>query len=218
MRCAVVFSGDVDSIFAIDFCLRQGHSVDCLISIRSEDANSIFYQSASPDLLEVMANALERPLVEYSLETGQELFEIEEFFSKAKLDYDIEGIVFDRQTNRLQRIQLQELCTKVGVKLVTPLWHQNHTEALKYLVEQGYYVLFTSVSGLEREWLSMPIDPIQVNKLIEIEGNRKVRYETVVLDGPLFKQVLEVRIGYTKMEDDFNGVYLIKEVKLADKT
>jgi uncharacterized protein (TIGR00290 family) len=96
---------------------------------------------------------------------------------------------------------------------------------MKELVELNFKVVFVGVSafGLDQKWLGRELNTKTLAELVELNKKYQIslvgeggEYESLVLDGPIFKKRIEIVASETNYEND-SGVLKIKEAKLIDK-
>ena len=70
MKFVALLSGGKDSCYNIMKCLSYGHEIVCvanLCPLNDQEINSYMYQSAASNLLPLLSQALNLPLLRYSL-------------------------------------------------------------------------------------------------------------------------------------------------------
>jgi diphthamide synthase (EF-2-diphthine--ammonia ligase) len=102
------------------------------------------------------------------------------------------------------------------------MFHYPNMSMAKKLLDSGFEVMITSVSadGLGKEWLGKVIDKPALEKLKKVAKKHKIHlsgeggeFETLVLNGPIFKRRLEVTSSEVQWEGD-TGRFVIKDARL----
>jgi diphthamide synthase (EF-2-diphthine--ammonia ligase) len=140
------------------------------------------------------------------------MFELEGLLDDMKSNYSIDTLVIGKIATKLEHVQLEQICKKVGLKLVLPLKKTNRSKALAAVVAAGYSVVLTSVNGVDSMWLGQVVDISRAEEISEI-----AEFETIVVDGPDFKEKIEITVGYPEIQGDTMGTYHVKGLKLSEK-
>ena len=211
MKAAVLFSGGKDSTYAF-YKERSNYEVVCLISLFPKTSESYMFHYPNIKLVKYQAKAMELPIMIQKTEAKkeEELKDLEIIIKKAIKKYKIQALISGALASNYQKSRIEDLCKKLNLKSVAPLWHINPEEYLKELIKNKFEVIITSVSadGLNESFLGRKLN----NKLIEdlkklsihlgFEGGEA---ETLVLDCPLFKKRLNVKKQKKIMENKYTG-------------
>ncbi len=228
MRLAALFSGGKDSTYAIYLAREGGHSVTCLISIRPAADDSLLFHYPNSDMTQHLAEAMEIPILSVPApgrSREDEAGALNEALTKAKLLYDIEGVVHGGIASNFQKQAFEAACKKHNLKPVAPLWGINQEKYIRELLANKFSVMIVGVSamGLEKEWLGKIIDGESLDKLIVLSKKHGFNLafeggeaETLVLDCPLFSKKLHVRNTSTHW-DEQRGIFEILEAELVNK-
>jgi diphthine-ammonia ligase len=139
---------------------------------------------------------------------------------------NVEGVISGAISSQYQKTRIEGICRKLGLKSITPLWHEDPLKLVNELIGLGFYVIITGVyaHGLDREWLGRTVDQEALEDLVEL--NRKFQisivgeggeYETLVLDAPYFKKKIQIHKARIVWEGS-SGYLLVEEARLCDKT
>jgi len=137
----------------------------------------------------------------------------------------VEGVVTGAIASTYQKSRVDMVCEQLGLKSIAPLWHRNPLTILKELVELNFNAIITGVyaHGFTEEWLGKRIDARVIGALEELSKRYGVslvgeggEYETLVLDGPLFKKRMEI-IDAEILWKHESGCYLVKKAVLKNK-
>jgi len=224
MDVAALISGGKDSALALYRALHSGYNVKFLVTMIPQRPDSWMFHYPNILLTELFAEAAGIPLVK--AETmgvrEKELEDLERLLGTL----NVEGVVSGGVSSQYQKTRIEGICTKLGLKSITPLWHEDPLKLVKEVINLGFHVIIVGVyaHGLDQRWLGRTIDQQAIDDLAEL--NRKFQvsivgeggeYETLVLDTPYFKkriQILKARIVW----EGCSGYLLVEDVKLHDKT
>jgi predicted ATP pyrophosphatase (TIGR00289 family) len=223
MRVAVLATGGKDSALALYRVLSEGYEVAYLASMIPLREDSWMFHYPNIRLVDLFAAATEIPIVKRETSAAKEK-EVEDLKSLVE-KLDIEGIVSGAIASDYQRTRIDGICRQLGLKCITPLWHEDELALLKELLSLEFNVIITGVYayGLDQDWLGRRIDTQTVNTLVELNKKYGIslvgeggEYETFVLDAPFFKKKIGI-IEAEKVWKSQNGYYLIAKASLEDK-
>ena len=223
MRLAALVTGGKDSILALYRAQNMGHTIEVLATMIPKRSDSYMFHFPNIHLTEHISRALEIPLV--TAETaGIKEKELDDL-KKLLLSLDVDGIVSGAIMSSYQKERIGNICEELGIKSVTPLWHQDPLDIMNELIDLKFKVIIIGVYayGLDQTWLGREINPETLEKLVELNEKYQIslvgeggEYESLVLDAPIFKKRIEIVESETNYED-ISGVLVIKEAKLVDK-
>jgi len=227
MRLAVLFSGGKDSTFAMYKAMKENEIV-CLISVISKNEDSYMFHTPNIHLCEIQAECIGLPLIKEITkgEKEEELKDLIAVIKKAKTKYKIEGIVTGAIASHYQKDRIQKICDELNLKYINPLWQMNQEDELREIIKNKFKFVIIKISayGFDKAWLGRVITNKDVDKLIEI--NKKISInlafeggeaETLVIDGPIFRKKIKITEAEKIMENDFTGVYKIKNYRKVNK-
>ena len=203
MRVGILFSGGKDSTLAAYLAKKMGHEIVCLISLKSQNKDSYMFHTPSIMSVVKQAEVMKFPLI-LKITPGEkekELKELEEAIKEAVEKYQIEGIVTGAIASNYQASRIQNICEKLGLKVINPLWGKNQIEILKLLIENDFKVIITAVAAypLDESWLGRQIDEKFIEDVKKLSEKYKINpageggeFETLVLNCPLFERELKV--------------------------
>lgn len=227
MKLGILFSGGKDSTFALYWAIKNNHDVKCLISLKSARTDSYMFQVANIELTNLSAQALGFPIV-FEHTSGvkeNELEDLNRAIKKAKEKFGIEGIVAGALASNYQKDRVENVCNDLKLKVFVPYWHYEQEKYLREILNNGFEVIFTRVAalGFTEKWLGRKLDESAIGDLKKLNekygvhiGGEGGEYETLVLDGPIFKK----RIKILKSEKTWHideGEFLIKHLVLEEK-
>ena len=228
MKVAVLTSGGKDSIYAA-YLASKTHELSCLVSMKSENPESYMFHVPNIHLVELQAKAMNLPLIFESTkgEKEKELEDLKRAISRAKEEYGVKGIVSGALASVYQKKRIENICKKLDLASITPLWGIDPEEYMEDLIKNKFEVMIVGVAahGLNtKEFLGKIIDEEILRKLREVKekynihlGGEGGEYESLILNCPLFKKRLVIKKASRNIEKENIGQYAIKESILADK-
>ncbi|HUW43981.1 MAG TPA: diphthine--ammonia ligase [Bacillota bacterium] len=210
MKLGVLFSGGKDSCMAAYMVKKQGHELACLITIHSKNQESYMFHTCSIKKTKDQAKVMNIPLIAVKTKgkKEKELLDLETAIKKAKKDYKIEGIVSGALASNYQKSRIEEICKRLKLNSLTPLWQKDGFEYLDDIIKNNFRVIVTAVSAypLSASWLGREINKEFIEDLHNLYKKYKVHpageggeFETFVLYCPLFERPLQV------IEANFTG-------------
>ena len=171
MRVAVLATGGKDSTLALYHVLSEGNEVKCLAAVISKREDSWMFHFPNIRLTDLFAEAVELPLVKAE-SSGIKEKELEDLEHLVEV-LDVEGVVSGAIASTYQKTRIDEICKKLGLVSVTPLWQKNPLDILNEILTLKFEVIITGVYayGLGKDWLGRRIDENALVDLVEL--NRK---------------------------------------------
>lgn len=228
MNLASLFSGGKDSTFALYWALNNGHKVSCLITLIPERNDSYMFQVPNVEFTTYHAEALGIPLLQGKTSgiKEKELDDLKKIIAEAKEKYGIEGVVAGALASDYQKDRVEKICAELNLKCFAPYWHYDTEKYMKEIIAAGFKVIITSVSaeGLTEDLLGKELDVELLENLKAINAKTKFHLgfeggeaETMVLDGPIFKQKIEILESENVMETRNSGFLKIMKLRLENK-
>jgi ABC transporter with metal-binding/Fe-S-binding domain ATP-binding protein len=223
MRLAALVSGGKDSILALFRAQQMGHSIEVLATMFPKRSDSYMFHYPNLHLTDYLAKALDIPLVRAET-SGIKEKELEDL-KKLLESLDVEGVVTGAIASSYQKERIDKLCNEIGIKSIAPLWYQNPLDIMKELVELNFKVIFVGVSafGLDQRWLGRELNNETLAELVELNKKYQIslvgeggEYESLVLDGPIFKKRIKILASETCYENN-SGLLTINEAILVAK-
>ena len=225
MKVASLFSGGKDSTYSIYKAKQEGHQIRCLITILPLSEESMLLHFPNIEFTKLQSKSMGIPQIyieSRSNETETEVNLIEKILAKAKSEHDLEGLVHGGIFSEFQKNIFDRVCSKLNLKLISPLWQKEQIEYMKNLIESNFHFIITSVSadGLDEKWLGKEITTQDLEKLdqlskkygfnINFEGGEA---ETIVIDCPLFSHPIMI-LKSRKIWDGIRGRFEILDAEL----
>ena len=223
MRVAALFSGGKDSVFAVYITQQYGWDVSHLVTLLPEKQDSYMFHSINIHLTELLAQAINIPLVKKSTkgEKETELIDLKNLLQSLEIDGVISGAI----ASEYQRTHIEKICDEIGIKSFTPLWHKNQELLLRDQVKAGFHIVIVGVfaSGFDETWLGKIIDEQTIDALVSLHEKYKINiagdggeFETLVLDGPLFHKKLVIDESVREWNRD-NGIFQVMSAHLQKR-
>ena len=225
MKLAALFSGGKDSTYSIYKAKQMGHDVKCLITIFPKSANSHLLHFPNIELTKLQSETLKIPQIYSTLNSDDSLQEMNMFktlLEKAKLDFQIDGLVHGGISSEFQKKSFEKICKENNLNIITPLWRINPKEYMNSLLNSNFKFILTSVSsdGLDETWLGKIISADDISQLdslskkygfnLNFEGGEA---ETFVIDCPLYSHPIKINKSQ-KMWDGYRGRFEIEDASL----
>jgi len=172
-RIVALTSGGKDSNAALYRVQRRNNKISCLLTLRSENKDSYMFDSKkAEDHLKEQASKLDIPLIvqETEGEKEKELKDLKTGLQKAKEKYNVEGVVAGALASTYQRDRVEKVAEELGLKVFAPLWQEDQSNYMRWLVREGFEVEITSIAarGLTDEWVGKVLDEESVEELIDL--------------------------------------------------
>ena len=225
---AGLFSGGKDSTFAIYETSLQKHDICCILMMHPINDDSLLFHFPTTNLLNKISNVIGVPVIEHSCgvsEKNHEVNELTHLITKAVDEFSIDGLINGCISSRFQLDIFQDICNKLKIKLVSPLWNINSDYYYKQLLNQGFEIMITRVAalGLDSSWLGKIItkDNFYTLKKLSLKHKFNITFEggeaeTLVLDCPLYKKKIYIKDHIIRW-DGIRGIFEILDVDLIEK-
>jgi len=223
MKVAVLYSGGKDSNYALYLVMKQGLNIKYLLSIKSKRPDSYMFHIPCIDLTRQLADCIGIPLIQSHVSgiKEQEVDELKKIISKLEID----GIVSGSIASQYQKSRIEKICNELNLKSITPLWQRDPEKLLKEMIDLEFEIMIVGVAahGLDKNWLGRVLDEKNFEELKKLGKSHGIHlsgeggeYETIVLDGPIFKKKIEIE-NYDILWHYSSGYIVVKEYKLTDK-
>lgn len=225
MNLAALFSGGKDSTYSIFLAKKQGHEIKCLLSVfpKSDESHLLHHPNLQWTHLQSQSMQIPQLTIKSELdETDNEITLLEKILIQAIEKYQIEGLVHGGIQSQFQKEKFENLCSKLNLKSITPLWNRNPLEYMNELISSNFAFIITSVSsgGLDDSWLGKIITKNDIDTLyalskkfgfnLNFEGGEA---ETFVVDCSLFSYPIKIIQG-KKIWDGYRGRFEIVDARL----
>ncbi len=204
MKAGILFSGGKDSCYSAYLAKKAGHELICLISIFSENPESYMFHTPSIEKTKIQAKVMNIPLLIQKTkgEKEKELEDLEEAIKLAKEKYKINAIVSGALASNYQKSRIENICRKLNLKSITPLWNKNEIKYLNELIKNKFKVMIVGIFAypLDSKWLGKEINKRFIDEIKKLNEKYKIHpageggeFETFVLNCPLFERELKIK-------------------------
>ena len=89
---------------------------------------------------------------------------------------EIDALVSGALRSDYQRTRIERMCSNIGIKSFSPLWHHSPDEHIRSLPRLGFDVRISSVTsdGLDDKWIGRKLGVSDVEELISISAKLKM--------------------------------------------
>jgi diphthine-ammonia ligase len=194
------WSGGKDSCFA---CYRGGDSgleVRYLLNMITEDGKRSWSHGQPAELLQLQSKALGIPLIQ--CRTTRENYEAEFINILRNLRQEgISGGVFGDINFNEHRQWIERVCQQADIMPYLPLWGQSQDKIMRDFIDLGFESIIVAAKAdlLGEEWLGRKVDLDFLSYLSRLRQTKEItpcgeagEYHTFVIDGPLFKERIEI--------------------------
>ncbi len=204
MKVAAIWSGGKDIYAACAHILMQGHNVVSLLTFDYMEP----YVFHSLRIIELQSKALGIPQVKVGVkDTKNDIFSAIAGLCK---ENGVEGIVTGDIDSPSHKRMWNDMCKKLDLKLIIPLWdlpsypkNRYRERILNIELATGMKAIINCVDlkYFSEEWLGREFNAECVQDMKALVGPSGVgidaagefgEFHTTVLDGPLFKQAIEI--------------------------
>lgn len=223
MRLAALVTGGKDSVLALYRAQQMRHEIKVLATMIPKRDDSYMFHFPNINLTEHIARAVEIPLAkaETSGIKEKELKDLKRLLASL----DVEGVVSGAVSSSYQKERIQGVCNELGLKSVTPLWHQDPMDLMREIIDLKFEVIIVGVYayGFDKSWLGKEINSSTLGNLVELNQKYQIslvgeggEYESLVLDAPFYKKRIKIVQSESHYENS-RGVLVIEEARLVDK-
>lgn len=226
MKLGVLFSGGKDSVYACRLA-REKNQISCLITLISESPESYMFHTPNIHCTALQARALGIPRLAWPTRgvKEEELDDLQAAIVAARDQYAIQGIVTGAIESVYQAARVQRICRDAHLWCFNPLWQTDQLDHLYRLCREGYRTIISGVYAypFDSSWLGAELSEERIEELERLQKKYKINpsgeggeLETIVLDGPIFKQRIEV-VRADQRYANYSGQYIIREARLVEK-
>lgn len=219
MKLAALTGGGKDSLYAM-YLLSKSNEIKYMLTLVPERKDSYMFHYPNVLLTKQQADAMGIPL--RTIRTpGRKEEELDDLVALIKLvRSEIDGIVTGAIASEYQKSRVEKICSTLGLKCISPLWHIDTEAYWKDLLDAGFEVVITSVSaeGLDDSWLGRKIDFSALEELKKLSKKHRFHLafeggeaETFVTNMPLFRKPIRIKRA-RKEWDGKAGMYIIEDV------
>jgi len=120
----------------------------------------------------------------------------------------IKGMVFGDIYLQEHRDWVERVCGELGIEAIEPLWGKAPEKILLEFIDDGFEAIIVSANSdlIDEKWIGGKVD----RKFLEYLKDNHIdpcgengEYHTLVIDGPLFKNRIELTETRTIMRDGY---------------
>ena len=226
MKAVILYSGGKDSTMAVYQAMKNKDEVYALLAMVSKNKESYMFHVPNIHMVDYCAAAMEIPTVDVLTDgvKEEELEDVENALMRLK-QKGVECVYSGALESVYQKSRIDNICKRIGLKSVSPLWHVDAVEYMRQLVDEGFEVIISSVSayGLTKDWLGKTITHEVIDELMELNEKYGVHpafeggeAETLVLDAPFYDRKIVVDDAEIIWNVD-SGLYNITKAHLEEK-
>ncbi len=223
MKVAVSWSGGMESCLSLYKAIKEGYDVAYLVAFVAET----WPRHCHPlPVMTLQSKSLGIPLLQLEVKEPYDKT-YREAISRLIDKEAIEGIVTGDiyVVDELHGRWMDKVTEGLDISVIMPLWGQDTSKVLKEEVTTGFRSIFTCLlqEWLSKEWLGKELNENSAKDLLALAEKtgldpcgEKGEYHTMAIDGPIFKQAIEIS-KFSKEKQD-NRLYLrIEECSLKPK-
>lgn len=217
MKLAVLTGGGKDSLYAL-YLLSKVHEIKYMLTLIPARSDSYMFHYPNVRFTRRQADAMGITL-KTKKTAGKKEEELADLIALIKSVRDeIGGVATGAIASEYQRSRIEKICSELGLKCFSPLWHVDTEAYWKDLLDAGFEVIITSVSaeGLDDSWLGRKIDFDALEELKKLSKKHRFHLafeggeaETFVTNMPLFKKPIRIKKA-RKEWDGKAGMYIIE--------
>jgi diphthine-ammonia ligase len=227
LKVALLFSGGKDSAFALWWALLQAWDVAALVTVFPESPDSWMFHHSGVKWTKLQAQAMSIPqtVIPTKGEKEEELADLTAGLEKLKETIWIDTVISGAVASEYQRTRIDNVCEKLGLKSIAPLWHKNQEQLVREQIESGFQIIITACNalGLDEKWLGKKLEASDLPKLVALRKKYGLNVafeggeaETFVLAAPMFKAPLAVVRSTPHWAGD-SGHLELDEVQLSSR-
>ena len=212
------WSGGKDSCFACYQAAEGGLKVRYLVNMLNEDGKRSWIHGLSTELLEMQSQAIGIPLVQRRSTMATYETDFKEVILALKKE-GISGGVFGDIDLEEHREWVNRICQQADITPHLPLWGLAQEKILRDFIGLGFEAIIVVAKAdlFTEEWLGRKVDLDFLSHLSQLEQKSDItlcgeagEYHTFVIDGPLFKQRVEILEASTVLREGYWFLDILK--------
>ena len=226
MDVAILYSGGKDSTLAIEYALNKGYNIKYLLSVKPTRTDCFLFHYATVEHTKELANILGLKHILISCDLADPIKEAELVKNVVLKEEKIDALILGGIGLQLTQIgSLQKALLPSGMEVFAAHAGQDHDQIIKDMIDRGYEIIITQIAsdGL-KNWIGKSLNKENFNSFVRDSvkygfhvGGEGGYYDSLVVDGPIFNQKLEILSSKKVMESDYNGYVLINSFKIINK-
>ncbi|MFC1916626.1 diphthine--ammonia ligase [Chloroflexota bacterium] len=196
----ISWSGGKDSCLACYLATSNGFKVRYLANTVTEDGQRSRSHGIPADVIKVQSQAMGIPIVQQPTTGNNYEAQFKKMLRTFKQE-GVEGGVFGDIDFEEHRQWVERVCQEVDIIPHLPLWGESQDKILRDFIDLGFEsIIVTTIADLlGEEWLGRKVDLDFLSHLAKLRETKDItpcgeagEYHTLVIDGPLFNQRLEI--------------------------
>lgn len=214
MRFIALVSGGKDSCMAMHLIAAEGNVLVGVANLKppqSGETDSYMYQTVGQDVIQLYSEAIGVPLYQRVIEgtpvnqemaydtsvDGDEVEDLYELLAEIQRQTPYDAVSCGAIHSNYQRVRAENVCARLGVKLLSPLWGREQSALLQEMIDAKIEAILIKVAviGLDpAKHLGQTIGQMY-DELVRLQDKYGINvcgeggeYETLTLDCPLFKK------------------------------
>jgi diphthine-ammonia ligase len=208
MKLACSWSGGKDSALACYRAMKSGHEIRFLLNFISREHQRCCFHGVEAGLMAAQARCVGVPLVQK--ETSDDMSAYEREFREAAdglRQLGIEGIVFGDIYLDEHKEWVERVCGDIGLQAVEPLWNIDTGVIMEEFLNEGFKaVIISCKEELGKDIVGRVLDPglaAELAKRGSCVCGENGEYHTLVVDGPIFHEVISIRESRPVLKQGF---------------
>ncbi|PIC63753.1 adenosine nucleotide hydrolase [Sporosarcina sp. P13] len=214
------WSGGKDSALATYRAIKAGDTPAMLWTMFEQDQSHSKSHALPLEIIQAQAKQIGAPLMIRKADwAGYEM----QFLDAMRVckAHGIPQAVFGDIDLEDHLLWVQSMCAKVGMEAVHPLWEEPRRTLLEEFINEGFeaYIVVVNTKMMPAEFIGrrFTIELMDELEALGIDScGESGEFHTVVVDGPIFKERIAVRMGETVEKDGY--VFLNCEIEKDTST
>ena len=201
MKAVALFSGGKDSLYALYLVEKTGVMINHLLTL-IPNLPGPSPHTKNLEALKILSESMGKQLKIFD-------FKRKGAFVEAVKSLEVNALVAGDIFVEEHVAGLKDVCGKIGLELLEPLYRRNTSEVFDEIFSLGFKALITGVNlkYLEEKWLGFIISKENSNSFRSKIGSvdplgENGEFHTLVLDCPLYAKSFKVESAKTKSEKD----------------
>lgn len=203
------WSGGKDSCFALYKAIHLGYKAKYLVNFISQETQRVRFHGIESRLIQLQADAIGIPL--YQKDVGPDMEHYETAFKTAVSELkmkNIQKMVFGDIYLHDQKNWVERVCRDLQIHPVEPLWELDPKKIITEFINLGFKAVVVSARSelFDKSIIGKILDMELVDE-IERRGScpcgENGEFHTFVVDGPLFKNRIEIVQSTTVLKEGF---------------
>ena len=204
----VSWSGGKDCCLACYKAIKEGYNVAYLYNTISKEYHRVRFHGFKEELVQKQAQAIGVPLVQIPTVGDNYEKDFKNGLRRLIEKNNISAMVFGDIHLEDGLKWVNKVCKELGIAAIEPIWKMHTKDILLDFIDSGFSAIVTSCQGdkLDKSYIGRKIDRKfleDISKLdIDLCGENG-EYHTLVIDGPIFKQRIEIQESQNVLRDGY---------------